>query len=197
MKKFFRKALYVMLAVVAVWIILTIWAEAEGGAKQWSYGSNAAPQKILIVYDPDPFYNLDEQVCKAFGEQLSIKDVHVTIATVAAASKMESREFNGYVFCANTYNWQPDWAISSFIKNHQYLKNKPVVAITLGAGSTRASQKKLEHIILQKQVNLIGSRSFWLLKPNDESKMKESNVKVATAMVKEWAVKMIPHLKDK
>ncbi|MDX2045437.1 MAG: hypothetical protein SFU87_01540 [Chitinophagaceae bacterium] len=197
MKKFLRRALYVMLAVVVVWIILTIWAKAEGGTKQWSYGNNSAPQKILIVYDPDPFYNLDEQVCKAFGEPLAIKGVQVTVATVAAATKMESRRFNGYVFCANTYNWQPDWAVSRFIKNHQGLKDKPAIAITLGAGSTAASQKALEKLILKKEAHLAVSCSFWLLKPNDESKMNESNVKVATVMAKEWAVKMIPYLKHK
>lgn len=192
MKKMFKRLLYGLIVIMAAWLILTLWAEAKGKAKQWHIGNPSSTKKVLIIYDPDPFYNLDQQVCQAFAEGLTASDsMDITISTVAAAGNITNQEFSIYVFCANTYNWRPDWAVSRFVKNHRQLKGKPVVAITLGSGSTRASQKALERMIRNKEANLIGSRSFWLLRPNDETR-KEKNVKVAVSMVKEWA-KQIAH----
>ncbi|MEL6141170.1 MAG: hypothetical protein AAFU67_06100, partial [Bacteroidota bacterium] len=92
-----------------------------------------------------------------------------------------------YVFCANTYNYAPDWGVSRFIKtNHDLLKNKKVVAITLGAGSTESAQKKMEKLIRKKSANLLASKAYWLSRPNDESKPGENNVKVAIDMARKF-----------
>lgn len=179
--------IFFLAIVIAVWAGLTFWVEVTGKSQLWQMGDVSAEKTALIVYDPDPFYNFDEQVCKAFAGVLGDKVMYVTVATVSAAEKISEQHFDLYVFCANTYNWRPDWALSRFVKNHPGLKNKNVVAITLGSGSTKASQKVLEKIILKKEANLISSRAFWLLKPNDETRMNEKNVKVAVDMVKKWA----------
>jgi hypothetical protein len=192
MKKIIRIMFYVLIGVAIFWTILTIWADSKGKAKQWVYGNNTAAKKVLIVYDPDPIYNLDEQVCRAFAEGLS--GMNVTVATIAAAEKMNSQHFDMYVFCANTYNWRPDKVVSNFIKEQQQLKSKPAVAITLGSGSTKESQKKLEEMILQKEARLIGSRTYWLLKPNDEKRVKEKNVAVAVDMARKFAEEIIVKL---
>jgi len=42
-------------------------------------------------------------------------------------------------------------------------------------------------LLSEKKSRLIGSRSFWLMRPNDESRMKESNVQVCLSLVREWA----------
>ena len=179
--------LYTVIFILAVWTILTFWAAAKGNTQKWEVGNPAFLRKALIIYDPDPFYNLDEQVCRSFAEGLSENGIYVTIATVAAMNDGRDRDYDLYIFCANTYNWRPDWAVSGFIKKDVVLKDKPVVAITLGAGSTRASQRALEKIIREKEARLLDSRSFWLLKPNDESRSEENNIKVAVNMVYVWS----------
>lgn len=186
MKKFAKGMLYTVIIILIIWTLLTFWAEAKGKSHKWKIGNPASLRKALIIYDPDPFYNLDEQVCRSFGAGLSENDIYVTIATVAAMNGSRDAAYDLYVFCANTYNWRPDWAVTGFIKQEVGLKDKPVVAITLGAGSTGASQKALERIIQKKEARLLDSRSFWLLKPNDESRIKEKNVKVAVDLVKKW-----------
>lgn len=70
MKKLLRVADITMLAIGAVWIFLTIWAESTGPKRSWKVGSQAAKKRVLIVYDPDPFYNLDEQVSQSFGHRV-------------------------------------------------------------------------------------------------------------------------------
>jgi hypothetical protein len=51
---------------------------------------------------------------------------------------------------------------------------------------TMTSQKALEEIIRQSQAKLILSRSIWLMRPNDETKIKESNVDVAVEIAYRW-----------
>ena len=122
---------------------------------------------MLIVYDPDPFYNLDEQVCRAFGQALADKGMQVTVATVQAVRELPEQVPDSYVFCANTYNWAPDRAVRTYIEQQRNLSGKPVVAITVGGGGTGNAQQVLEELILAHKATLLGSRSLWLMKPND------------------------------
>lgn len=116
--------------------------------------------------------------------------MQVTIAIFKAAETYANQPVDLYVFCANTYNWRPDWAVSNFIQKQVNLDGKSVVAITIGGGSTVASQKALEKLILDKKANLLDSRSLWLLRPNDESRMQESNSTVAESMAYSWGEKI-------
>ncbi len=116
-----------LLIIIFIWAILTLWAESTGKSETWQPRNSAFVKKALIVYDPDPFYNFDEQVCRSFSEGLNTGGIAATVATVAAANAIESQSFDLYIFCANTYNWRPDRAVSRFIKRHSLLKDKPVV----------------------------------------------------------------------
>ncbi len=186
MKKLLRITGITALAIGAVWTFLTVWAERVGPKRSWQLGSPTAQKRALIVYDPDPIYNLDEQVCRSFGQALADGGMRVTVATVAAAEPYAGQPTDLYVFCANTYNWRPDWAVSNFIRKQPNLDGKSVVAITLGGGDTEASQNALETLIRDKKASLLDSHSLWLLKPNDESHGTESNVAVSVSMAYSW-----------
>lgn len=169
----------ILAGIAVVWSILTLVVEIKGAESLSILGDESAPKHALIIYDPDPFYNLDEQVCRGFGEGLmDTSRWEVTLATVRAAKKLNS-EYDLYVFCANTYNWAPDWAISHFIKKQARLAGKPAVAITLGSGSTGRSQRILVSQIEKAGFCLLDAQTYWLMRPNDESRMDESNVAVA------------------
>ncbi len=172
--------LLMVVAIVAVlWTMLTLLAERKGPEKIIPIGEPNSSYKALLIYNPDLFYNLDEQVCTAFATGLWKKGWFSKVVTVAAAEKMGKEHFDLFVFCANTYNWAPDWPIGNYIKDHDQLKGMQVVAITVGSGSTERSQKKLEQMLHKKEVQLLESRSFWLMKPNDETNTKEGNVTIA------------------
>ncbi|WP_310394212.1 hypothetical protein [Hymenobacter sp.] len=178
------------LAMGAGWAALTLWAESAGPKRSWKLGNQAAKKRALIVYDADPFYNLDEQVCRSFGQALADNGMRVTVATVRAARESPEQSADLYVFCANTYNWAPDWSVRNFIEQHVKLNGKPVVAITVGSGGTGSAQKALEKLILAQKATLLGSRSLWLMKPNDEARAKESNVAVAVSAAYAWGEKI-------
>lgn len=179
-----------------VWIVLTVIVDKKGPEKIAVVGSANSDKKALIVYDPDPIYNLDEKVSKSFAEGLSEKGWGSKVVTVAAAENFEKEFFDLYVFCANTYNWAPDKAIRDHIKNIDYLQRKNVVAITLGSGSTKRSQRLLEELIKQKEAVLIDSRVFWLMKPNTESKTKRSNSKIAVEMANNFGKEVAERIRN-
>ncbi len=195
MKEIGWRLIKLILAISIVWTLLTFWAEKKGQNRLSQFGTAGEKNTALIVYDPDPFYNLDQQICESFGRVLADSGFAVTIATVSAAKELPDSSANLYVFCANTYNWYPDRAISRFVKNHSYLAGKNVVAITLGAGSTGHSQQIFEDIIKKKKAHLVGSKTYWLWRPNDKTRIKESNVKVAVEMVRKWAMEMTVDVK--
>lgn len=165
--------------IATFWILLTFMVERKGGEKTLAFGPSSETQSALIVYNPDLFYNLDEQVCTSFAEGLAEVGWSSKVVTVAAAEGLENEDFNLYVFCTNTYNWAPDWPISRYIKHHPHLKGKNAVAFTLGSGSTKRSQRLLEDMLKAKEVRLLHSSSIWLMKPNDQNNAKDSNVGVA------------------
>ena len=163
------------------------------GRREWQYGESVN-RSVLIVFDPDPIYNLDEQVCKTLGKVFAENNYHAVVASVAAAEGFTSLDFDTYVFCANTYNWKPDYQISYFIREVAPIENKNVIAVTLGSGSTEDSKQLLEKIIHDRDAVLIDSKNYWLLRPNDESQMEESNVEVALQMVEQWGERISKEL---
>ena len=182
MKKLKKIILNSVVFILVIWTVLTFIAEAEGKKYTSEFGRKGSALKVLIVYDPDPFYNLDQQVCESFAKSIAANGWFAQVASVAAAKQIYASQYNLYVFCANTYNWSPDWAIAGFIKKNVVIKNKNVVAITLGAGSTERSKTDFENLIKEAGANLMSSQAYWLWRPNGKSQTTKSNVKVAVEM---------------
>ena len=185
-KRIVRYFIWTAAIIALAWTILTLYVEGKGPEKDLSFGPGDG-KKVLIVFDPDPFYNLDEQVCSSFAKALAENNISARVASVISAEKLDGNSFDLYVYCANTYNWRPDWAITGFIENNSLVTaNKPAVAITLGAGSTEASQRTLEKVITNSGGKIKASYSLWLWRPNNEEKMEQPNVDVAVQMAHEW-----------
>lgn len=179
--KWIRIVLYLTLGIAIFWTALTFWAEYSGEEKTESLSAEQPTMQAIIIYNPDPIYNLDEQVCKSFARGLVTNGFSCDISTTQAVCA-NIKNYDLYIFCANTYNWAPDWQVVNCIKNNTILKGKNVVAITLGAGSTELAQKKLESAINTAGAQLLASKSYWLLRPNDETRLEESNIVVANDM---------------
>lgn len=193
-KRAMTAILVVLAMTIIIWVVLSVVVAKTGPEKIATIGENG-DLKALIVYDPDPIYNLDEKISIAFAEGLGENGWESKVATVAAAVKIK-QSFDLYVFCANTYNWAPDKAIRNYINNNNDLEGKKVVAITLGSGATKRSQRLLERLITQKQGVLIDSRSFWLMKPNDELETKRSNRKIALEMANDFGKKTAENINN-
>ncbi len=164
---------------MVIWGFLTLLAEQERHGGRWEFGSEPLAGRALIQYNPDLFYNLDHQVSRAFAEGLVEEGWQVELVTTDEAARIDPEGFDLYVYCANTYNWSPDRQVSKAIRSASYLKGKPAAAITLGSGSTARSKRLLEELIRGREALLIRSETYWLMKPNDESRPGVPNTQVA------------------
>jgi len=179
------KILLVLVAVIVLlWGGLTLWVQQEGSAFYSTFGEPESARHALIVFDPDPFYNLDEQVCEGFAKGLAESGKwQVQVASVARARSLRP-EVDLYVLCANTYNWAPDQALTYYIEEELDLADKEVVALTVGSGSTARAQRLLEEQLQEKGAAVLASEAYWLMRPNDEERMEEENVVVAVDRAK-------------
>ena len=119
MKKLLKVSLYTIITIMSGWSVLTVIVQRTGPKESWTYGRQNSITKVILVYDPDPFFNLDEQVCRAFAQVLGENGLQANVVSVAAAREIRLSSFNVYVFCANTYNWGPDLAVSNYIKEQK------------------------------------------------------------------------------
>ena len=184
MKPKFLKMIYWIIGIALIWTALTLWANYAGNQNSQTLGE-MNQQSVLIAYNPDPIYNLDEQIATAMAKVLS-ESSRVDIMTTSHVHEAQKKQYDLYVFCSNTYNWAPDWGIVKMI-HALNLHRKDVVAITLGSGSTKASHHKLKACIAKKKAKLVGDREFWLLKPNDDNRQEDNNVEVAVEMAIKFA----------
>ncbi|WP_147448316.1 flavodoxin family protein [Dokdonia sinensis] len=152
----------------------------------WETGAHTASRNAIIIYNPDPFYNLDEQVCKAFATTLSNSNWYAQVLTVKAIEESNLAQADLIVFCTNTYNWAPDTATMDFLKT-QNLDGMKCVALTLGMGTTDRAQRILEETIESRGGELLGSKAYWLGKPNAEPGVVAPNVHIAKLLVAEFA----------
>jgi hypothetical protein len=194
LKKNVRVLLLTVVTLLVGWGVLTLYVEFTGPAKQWTVGDENG-KNVLIVFDPDPFYDLDEQVCMALANALAEEALSIKIATVAAARSIDRQKYDIIIYCANTYNWRPDWSITNYIEDHPAQERQSIVAITLGAGSTESSQRSFEKVILRSGGKLLNSYSLWLWRPNDMARLETSNVEVAKEMAYQWGTEIAKYLK--
>lgn len=170
------------ITLLSIWLTVSLWVQSFTNSYTIGFNIESNFPKALVVFDDDPLSDFDENICYSFANGLAQQNWSVTISSVNEACRDSSTRYNLYVLCANTYNFAPDWAISHYIHNGDHLQNTPVVAITLGAGTTQRAQRLLEENLKNKGADLIDSHVFWLMRPNDDTRLEDSNVQVALEM---------------
>lgn len=184
-----KKLAKLVLGIALLWGVLSIWVELPGSDQELRMREDL-DKRALIVYDPDPIYNLDWQVCKSFAEGLDRDAWGIDLLSVSEALKQKPQAYELYVFCTNTYNWEPDWVLRSFMENMEDLQGKSAVALIVGSGSTARAKRIMESILLKKGAVLLASEEYWLLRPNDEQRMDVPNALVAADKARELAAEL-------
>lgn len=189
MKKLLLLFSKITAGILLFWTLATIWAQFSGRAETATYGPEQSLTSALLVFNPDPIYNLDEQVCTAIAQSMAQAGIRATVSSIKDQETLEA-PYDLYVFCANTYNWAPDWKTRAFIRHQPKLEGKPALSVTVGSGSTGRAQRLLDQTIQERGMQLLGSSTYWLMRPNDEARMEEKNVDVAKDQVSQWALEI-------
>lgn len=179
MKRWIKIAFGILGPLLLGWGGLTFWVECARFAPARVLQAPKAAGRALVLYNPDPLYDLDRQVGEAFATALNTRGWEVKLSSHGSTGEGPDPGVDLCVLIANTYNWAPDRPTVRYIRQSAWLAGKPVVAITLGSGSTARSKRLLEEALQTRGAQLLASETYWLLRPNDESRMDEPNVQVA------------------
>lgn len=179
------KGIYILAGLSIFWFALTVWVQFAGKQYSNNVTDRLSSARALIVYKPDPIYDMDKQLCSSLALGLKKHGFSSRIITTGLVSD-EDFDADLYVVCTNTYNFAPDWKMSNFIQRPEIKTTVPVAAMTLGAGSTKRAKRLWDKKIQSNKLNLVDSREFWLMKPNNEESTEERNVALACHMTMQW-----------
>lgn len=176
-----------IIGLAVIWYFLTLYVQQPGRAFSEDLLSSDTERRALFVFDPDPFYNLDEKLCMSFARAIKDFGFNAYLRSPNAVGELKDEEFDLLVLCTNTYNWAPDDAVRDFWRNYPDPQDQRVVLMTLGGGSTARARQIMEKAIQERNAQLLASEEFWSWKPNDEDRMDEKNSEVAQEVVHQWA----------
>ena len=187
--------LYIIAGFCTLWLGLTLVVQNSWKSDYyvWKPGEKA---DVLILYHPDLFYAFDRKMPLAAGETFLRKGYIPVVDSYDRVSEADLSQLKYLLIITNTYNWSPDWPTQKWLEKTN-LNNKKVIAVTLGAGSTASSWSKMNNLLASSGAEVILTTTSWLLKPNDESRMKEDNVLVAIDQLTDQIDLKVPDLMDK
>ena len=140
--------------------------------------------KALVLFHPSRDARFSDDLAMAFAEGLKIAGFAVRRATLTRATPGDAEGYALIGVVTNTYYWAPDLPTLRYLDRAR-LQGVPAVGLVGGAGSTARSQRMLEEALRQAGAKVIETRSFWLWRPNDESRMKEPNREVALQLARQ------------
>jgi hypothetical protein len=193
MRKFIKFFLGIAGAIALFWTGMTIWVQLDGPEFSVTYGDQNKEQKAIVIFDPDPIYNLDQQICVAAAEVLSNRGWLVEVKSVRSFKNDPKHEYDLAVYCANTYNWSPDRSVCGLIDD-QSINTLNVAAITLGAGTTAGAHNKIKNCLTNTGHNILAETEIWLMRPNDETDHSKDNIIAAKEKAKTLANEIVSKL---
>ena len=186
----FRWLKVILLAVAGLLFcglgIVTVVVEREADYSLQSLGSTSGP-KALILYHPSRDAHFTDELSAAVAEGLKAAGYSVDIATLTGRTPDQPKGYRLLVVVSNTYFWTPDLPTLRYLKRAR-LDRLPTLGVIAGAGATGRSQQLLERALSRSGADVIGMRSFWTARPNDEHRLTEPNRDVALQLARQLGV---------
>lgn len=183
MRKNFKIALWILaLAITSVSVLVQVPSTFAIEDVKESAGPMA-----LILYHPSRDTRFSEDLSQALAEGLNQGGVHVDRATMSPGTPDKLHAYKLIAVISNTYYWTPDFPTLWYLRRARFEANA-VIGLLGGAGATERAQNIFEASLRQTGGTLIGTRSYWLLRPNDESRQNEPNRKVALDRARQFGL---------
>lgn len=174
MRKFLKLSIFILLAVLAV---VSVGVQIPAPTKIETLVSTGSP-RVLILYHPSRDTHFSDDLSLAFAKGLGVSGIAVDRATINAHTPISPMGYAGIAVVSNTYYWTPDLPTLWYLGRARW-NNLPAVALIGGAGATHRSQNMLNLAMSAAGGRLLLSQSYWLLRPNDESRTDISNRTIA------------------
>lgn len=167
-----------------VFVSVVVQLEAEYTLKTLGGEGKA---KALILFHPSWDAHFSNDLSMALSDGLKAAGFAVDLATLTRDTPGDPKGYALIGVVSNTYYWTPDLPTLRYLKR-AHLESLSVVGLIGGAGSTARSQRILDEALRRTWAKVIGTRSFWLWRPNDETRMSEPNRDVALQLAKQFGL---------
>lgn len=169
-----------LLALVGV----SIAVELEADETRQSLGPPGRA-KALVLFHPSRDARFSDDLSLAFAQGLQAGGMSVDRATLTRHAPASAQGYALVAVVSNTYYWTPDLPTLRYLGRAR-LDGVAAVGLIGGAGATRRSQRLLAEALRSTGARVMQTRSFWLFRPNDESRMNEPNRAVALDIAQRW-----------
>lgn len=146
---------------------------------------NAAGPKALILYHPSRDTRFSDDLSLALAQGLHQGGVQVDRATMSPGTPDAFHSYRLIAIVSNTYYWTPDLPTLWYLRR-AHLKSNALIGLIGGSGATDRAKEILAQSLRDTGSTLIGVRSFWLLRPNDKSRLSEPNRGVALDLARQF-----------
>lgn len=177
--------------LIVAWVTLTAVVEREAKYKLESLGGEG--RRALVLYHPSREARFSDDLSMAVAAGLQSAGFSVERATITEQTPTNLERYQFLAVVSNTYNWAPDWPTMRYLKRVR-LDGTAAVGVIGGAGSTGRSERLLAEALRATGAKVLGTRSFWLWRPNDETRMEEPNRKVGLDLARRFAADIAPRL---
>lgn len=160
------------------WVVIPVIVEREGTPRLEQLGGGTGKGRALVLYHPSRDAHFSDELSLAFAEGLMAAGFAVDRVTLTSATPARPEGYAIVGVVSNTYYWMPDLPTMHYLKRSR-MEGLPVVGLIGGAGSTGRSHRVLEAALRRTGATVLRVQSFWLWRPNDETRLTEPNRQVA------------------
>jgi hypothetical protein len=172
-----RVLLVIGLLLLATAATVTALVESEAEYQHEALGGHG-PARALILYHPSRDAHFSDELSLALAKGLVSAGFSVERATLTGATPDALSSYKLVAVVSNTYRWAPDRPTLRYLARAR-LDGMAVLGVIGGAGSTGRSQRLLGEALHKSGARVIGTRSFWIFRPNEETDSGEPNRQVA------------------
>jgi hypothetical protein len=172
----------VVLLAALLAISIVVEREADYALEHLGGGDQA---RALVLYHPSRDAHFSDDLSRALCDGLKEAGLSVDRATVTRLTPGEPRGYALIAVVSNTYYWTPDIPTLRYLRRARF-ETIPVIGLIGGAGATSRSQRMLDAALRRTGGQVLETRSFWILRPNDEARLHEPNRQVAMELARQF-----------
>jgi hypothetical protein len=172
-----RIAIVIALLLLLGGVGVTVYVEREAEPKRESV-SRDGDARALVIYHPSRDARFSDEISMAVAQGLKDAGFAVDRETTTSSTSAKPQGYTVIAVVANTFWFQPDRPTLRYLARAR-LDGIKAIGLTCGAGSTDRSERLLSEALKKTGANLFETRSYWISRPNDETRIEAQNRAVA------------------
>jgi len=138
--KRYRKIVFVILSVTALFFALLVWYKYEysmGKAEAFQVNSANLDRRLLIATQKSAF---KDSVTQLLSKHYTSYPVFIKVIDISSLSKIEPGDYTAIAIIHTWENWEPPFEVKSFIDRTTAIREKIIVLTTSSAGSFKMKE---------------------------------------------------------